>query len=191
MTARIDGPVRPDAKPDVVETVGEYLFAERKANVYAIVDGAAVDELLDRLYAWEPEFECLYRGELPPDIAEVAPYLVRLDCKSAFTDWLLANGWGNHWGIFAVSRADLAEMRRHLRRLLTVHDEQGKPMLFRFYDPRVLRVFLPTCNAKELEEMFGPVMAYVVEGEEAQELLRFQVTGGAWVKQRKKLSGRA
>jgi len=46
-------------------------------------------------------------------------------------------------------------MRQHFRRFITVHDESGKPLLFRYYDPRVLRTFLPTCNAKELAEIFG------------------------------------
>ena len=44
---------------------------------------------------------CLYRGELQPDMAEVAPYLVKLDRDAPFTDWVLDRGWGNHWGVFA------------------------------------------------------------------------------------------
>src|ERR1700730_4373181 len=108
-----------------MQPAADYLFAERNANVYAILDGASVEELLDQLYRYEPEFICLYRGELEPDIAEVAPYLVRLDRTSAFTDWLLETGWGNHWCVFAVSQADLTAMRQHLRRFLNVHDTEG------------------------------------------------------------------
>lgn len=187
MTAGLNGPVRPAAKMDPVAAVGGYLFAERGAQVYAILDGASVEGLLDSLYRFEPEHVCLYRGEIGPDLAEVAPYLVRLDPKSAFTDWVIGKGWGNHWGIFAVSRADLSTMRRHLRRFLTVHDTAGKPMLFRYYDPRVLRVFLPTCTAAELEEFFGPALCYVLEDEEPKDLLRFQVAGGVLSQQKKPL----
>jgi len=171
--------VRPNAKMNVTEAVARYLFAERDANVYAILDGACVSGLLDRLYQYEPEFECLYRGELAPDLAEVAPYLVRLDPKSAFTDWVLESGWGKHWSIFAVSHADLATVRTHFRRFLTVHDSNGKPMLFRYYDPRVLRVYLPTCNGKELEAFWGPIMHYIMEAEDPRELRRFQLVDGA------------
>src|SRR5215472_8882815 len=103
-----------------MKAAADYVFAERNANVFAILDGASVEDLLDQLYRYEPEFICLYRGELEPDIAEVAPYLICLDRKSAFTDWIFDAGWGNHWGIFAVSRADLTGMRQHLRRFLTV-----------------------------------------------------------------------
>ncbi len=147
--------------------------------MYAILDGASVDGLLDQLDKYQPESVCLYRGELDPDLAEVAPYLVRLDDKSAFTDWLLEQGWDKRRGVFAVSRADLPAMRRHFRAFLTVHDSEGKPLLFRYYDPRVLRAYLPTCTSPELAAFFGPVILYLSEAEKPGELLRFQLSGGA------------
>jgi hypothetical protein len=158
--------------------VRSYLFAESKSGVYTVLDGASVEGLLDRLQQYEPECECLYRGEIAPDIAEVAPYLVGLDRRSAFSDWVIDRGWGNHWGVFIVSRSNLPTLRRHFRRLLTVHDDTGKPLLFRYYDPRVMRAYLPTCTPAELEEMFGPVMHYIMEGENPAELLRFQFANG-------------
>jgi len=62
-----------------------------------------------------------------------------------------------------------------------VHDEAGKPLYFRFYDPRVLRTYLPTCNASELAQIFGPVECYVQEGEDPGVLLRFRQAGGKLV----------
>jgi hypothetical protein len=70
-------------------------------------------------------------------------------------------------------------MRRHFRSFLTVYDPDGKPLLFRYYDPRVLRVYLPTCDARELETVFGPVVAYLLEGEDPGDLLRFELSSGA------------
>jgi len=169
----------------IVNSLKQELFQDGK-NTYAILDGASVDGLLTKLDQWKPEFVCLYRGEMTPDLAEVAPYLVRLDRESPFTDWMLENGWGKHWGIFAISEADLGSIRQHFRRLLTVRDESGKPLLFRYYDPRVLRVFLPTCTEKELQEMFGTVSEYVLEGEERTGALRFKV-GTAQAKKRELL----
>jgi hypothetical protein len=32
-------------------------------------------------------------------------------------------------------------------------------LLFRYYDPRVLRVYLPSCRPSELETVFGPVVS--------------------------------
>jgi hypothetical protein len=166
----------------IVEAISSFLFKEDGTNAFVILDGASVPGLLDKLYGPErPEFECLYSGELKPDLAEVAPYLVRLEAGSEFTQWVLEQGWGKHWGIFALSAGDLREMRRHFRRFLTVHDPSGKPLLFRYYDPRVLRTYLPTCNAEELSALFGPVTCYLLEGEKPEELLRLRVASGALV----------
>jgi hypothetical protein len=51
--------------------------------------------------------------------------------------------------------------------------EDGRELYFRFYDPRVLRVFLPTCTLQQTAEFFGPVSSYLVEGEQASILLTF------------------
>ena len=148
------------------------------SNTFAVLDGASVPGLTDKLDQWQPEFVCLYRGELKPDLAEVAPYLVRLDPGTEITEWILSKGWGNHWGIFAIADADLPVMRQHLRRLLTVYDEKGKPLLFRFYDPRVMRVYLPTCNSEELTAIFGPVASYILEDESSKISVRFRSADG-------------
>lgn len=164
---------------DATQALYERLFADEAANVYAVLDGASVEGLLPRLYELQPEFECLYRGELEPDMAEVAPYLVRLEPETEFADWVLEEGWGRHWGVFAVTDAGLRDAHKHFRGFLTVYDPGGKPLLFRYYDPRVLRVYLPTCNADELRTLFGPVSCYLLEGEDPNTLLRFQLSGDA------------
>ena len=160
------------------------------ANTFAVLDGASVPDLLDQLDQWQPEFVCLYRGELKPDLAEVAPYLVRLEPGSEIAEWILSEGWGNHWGIFAITGAGLQTLRQHLRRFLTVYDENGKPLLFRFYDPRVMRVYLPTCNAEELAAIFGPVTSYLLEDESSKASLRFRSADGKLITQQQTLDGR-
>jgi hypothetical protein len=164
---------------DATRALYERLFADEAANAYAVLDGASVEELLPKLYDLEPEFECLYRGELEPDMAEVAPYLVRLEPETEFADWVLEEGWGRHWGVFAVTDAGLRDAHKHFRGFLTVYDPDGKPLLFRYYDPRVLRVYLPTCNAGELRTLFGPVSCFLLEGEDPNTLLRFRLDGEA------------
>ena len=164
---------------EITEALDAALFTEDGANAFAVIDGASVAGLLDKLYGLQPEFACLYRGELAPDMAEVAPYLVRLDPATEFADWVVSEGWGKHWGVYAVAHASLREMRQHVRSFLTVYDPEGKPLLFRYYDPRVLRVYLPTCDARELETIFGPVRAYLLEGEAPHEMFRFELSSGA------------
>jgi hypothetical protein len=102
--------------------------------------------------------------------------LINLKRKDSFTDWLLSNGWGKSWGIFLQSSASLKELQRHFRQFLMVYDEKGTPLYFRHYDPRVLRVYLPTCNESELKTVFGPVHHFYVEGKEENLLIEFRCT---------------
>jgi hypothetical protein len=169
-----------------IQTVGDELFKNDELNVFAVLDGASIPDLLDQLYKQQPEHVCLYRGELEPDMAEVAPYLVRLDPDSDFTDWLIEKGWGQHWGIFALSNESLSAMRNHFRTFLIVYTPENKPVNFRYYDPRVMRLYLPTCNAEELATVFGPVEAFLLEGEDAKTALRFRSNSG--VLQQEKLT---
>lgn len=176
MTGLNDRPVRPEANKGPEPGLEAQVFSD--GVVFAMLDGAANPKLLDYLYRLQPPFECLYRGELAPDMAHVAPYLAQLEEGSEFTTWILEQGWGKHWGLLAIAPCDLDTLRRHLRRFLTVHTEEGKPLLFRFYDPRVLRTYLPTCNAGELADFFGPVQAYVMEAESPDQFLRFELADG-------------
>ncbi len=162
-----------------MQSIGSHLFADKAVNVFAVLDGASVPDLLDMLFSHEPDYTCLYRGQLKPDLAEVAPYLVRLAPDSEFTRWVIERGWGNHWGILAITDVDTPTLRRHLRRFLIVYDSDGKPLYFRYYDPRVLRVYLPTCNAEELATVFGPVACYVLEDEDPTVGLRFRSDSGS------------
>jgi hypothetical protein len=147
-------------------------------QTFAILDGASVPDLLDHLYARRrPEFICLYRGELEPDMAEVAPYLVRLEPEAPFTQWLLEQGWGRHWGVFARARADLKTMRRHLRGFLMVQGPPDRQLYFRYYDPRVLPLFLPTCDITQLKRVFGPITYYFCETNSGSEALVHRFDG--------------
>ncbi|MFZ1324919.1 MAG: DUF4123 domain-containing protein [Candidatus Contendobacter sp.] len=159
------------------ETIAQHLFAVPNANVYAILDGASVPELPQTLARFEVEADCLFRGELEPDLAQVAPYLAKVRFDDPFTDWLLQEGWGRNWGVFALSQADLRALRMHLRTFLKVYGPDLQPLYFRYYDPRVLRVYLSTCNAQELRTVFGPVLRYIVEDEDPTGLLTFRLEG--------------
>ena len=54
-------------------------------------------------------------------------------------------------------------------------------LYFRYYDPRVLRIYLPACNKEELATIFGPVRRYVLEGEEKEMVIEYQAAGGELV----------
>ncbi|MEA3643452.1 MAG: DUF4123 domain-containing protein, partial [Lamprobacter sp.] len=121
---------------------------------------------------------CLLPGEMDAELAQVAPYLVDLDDELTAVDWLLSEGWGQHWGIFLITQASFRTVRQHARAQLRVYGPDGEPLFFRYYDPRVLRVFLPTCQAHELVDFFGPVDQYLIETENADSLLSYALSEG-------------
>jgi hypothetical protein len=51
--------------------------------------------------------------------------------------------------------------------------EGGKRVLFRFYDPRVMRVFIPTCDAEQRKEFFGKIESIYVESDKETAVHRF------------------
>ena len=135
-------------------------------HVYVILDGAQNENLLDVMADAEGlESECLLMDQLEPDMAEVAPYLIHLVEDAPFTHWLMENGWAQNWGVYLTSSEPLADVWRHVRQHAQVIDPQGKTLFFRFYDPRVMAAFLPTCSKQQLGEFFGPVDFFVAEAE--------------------------
>jgi len=141
----------------------EILF-ESRTPAYAILDGALIDGLSNKLDVEAAHYVCLYRGNIEPWLERVAPYLVRIERGSKLFEWISTNGWGNHWGIFLTSEAPMRELRKHFRQFLLVAiPDQDAPVYFRYYDPRVLSNFLPTCTPGELDQVFGPVKDFYCE----------------------------
>ena len=146
-------------------------------SLYAILDAAREASIPGKLQQLGVEFVSLYRGEPEETLAAVAPYLVKLDQQARALEWLLNEGGGKSWGIFLISAASLEDLRRHFRHFLLVRDPEGKELYFRFYDPRVLRIYLPTCTAFEAKRFLGPVTNYEVESEDGQGVLDFSKRG--------------
>jgi hypothetical protein len=106
-------------------------------------------------------------------LAHVAPYLLQLSPADADTQRFLTRAWGRNWGIFFTSGTSPKLLLKHLRSLLRVRMPNGDVTMFRFYDPRVLRAYLPSCTEDEKERLFGPLNAFWMENESADDLLYF------------------
>lgn len=167
------------------EQLEKHLFREGRYT-YAVLDGASIVGLPQKLFELDPIHKCLYRGELSDEMIHVAPYLVHLQAGSLFTDWLFTECWGKNWGIFAQSPQSPAGVHKHFRTLLIANDDAGNPLLFRFYDPRVLLPFLLTCEIGQIETIFGPVDYYFAESFDHAELCRLHIRSGSLVETRLK-----
>ena len=142
-------------------------------QVYALLDGARDRRIEPMIRLSGLEYTCLYGGRLSPPLERAAPYLVHLTPRSSFTSDFLSRGWGRSWGILTVVPPDctMQQQRRHFRTILRVKTEDGRTLVFRFYDPRVLRIYLPTCMARETEQVFGPIPKIGIESEDGDALL--------------------
>jgi hypothetical protein len=162
-------------------------------QVYALLDGARDRRIEPMIRLSRLEYCCLYGGRLSPALERAAPYLVHLTPGAAFMRDLIDLGWGRSWGIFTVVPPDctMHQQRRHCRTLLRVQAEDGRPLVFRFYDPRVLRVYLPTCTPHEAGAMFGPIPRLVTESEDGSHVLAYRPTSAGVAVETVALNGAA
>ncbi|MCP4723269.1 MAG: DUF4123 domain-containing protein [Desulfobacteraceae bacterium] len=160
-----------------------------QGRIYAILDAARAPIIYSRLAESDNRKVCLFIGDQARELATVAPYLVELDETDSFTQWILEKGWGKSWGIFVESNAPFIKLRNSLRTFLKVADEDGKTFFFRYYDPRVLCVFLPACDADQLETLFGAVVRYYSEGKDKDTLIQFSVRDNKLVESVTNLTG--
>ena len=126
---------------------------------FALID-AARDPSIANLVRQEKAWQCMFGGNLDPAVEAVAPYIVRLDPGSNFTNILQTHGWTNAWGITCHAAAKMVDVRRKLRQNLEVVMPLGETGLFRFYDPRVFVPFISASAPHELEPWFDPIDAY-------------------------------
>jgi len=165
------------SQPEIVDALWPARLPARSA-VFVILDGARDERIYGAVDGTRLPKDCLYTGDLPWQLQMTAPYLVQLERDDRFTKYVLSNGWGSSWGVFLRTETGIKQLRRHLRQFLRVKDERGRRLLFRYYDPRVLRVYLPTCLPAEIEQFYGPIESYLMEGETADEVLEFRNENG-------------
>ena len=145
---------------------------------YIILDGARIRDELEVAKSFHNDFSCLYERPKGNLLLSVAPYLFDCGSNNRLNDWVIENGWGEAWGLIIETKDSLAKLCRHLRKFIQVEAENGEEFYFRFYDPRVLKIFLPTCDRNQILEFFGPVKYFIAEGNTKEEAVRFSQENG-------------
>ena len=144
-------------------------------NLWMIADAARDQRILSLLQGLHLEHYCLYAGAPAPEIRSVAPYLVQLDPDDRGVHEFLNHAWGNSWGVLFKSADHRNTLRTHLRRLLVARDPAGRRLIFRYYDPRVLRTYLLACTQNDLNTFFGPIDRFFIEDEQPSWLLDYSI----------------
>jgi hypothetical protein len=159
-----------DTPPPPLSPLARYL--KHRQPLYALLDAARSPAVLETLERLDIPRVSLFQGRYAQELAAAAPYLVELVEDAPFLETLAEKAWGNSWGVFCVSAMPLEILRRHLRSLLYADTPDGI-RFFRFYDPRVLRDFLPVYSLEMAERFFGPVDEFLLEAQNPETLLRF------------------
>jgi hypothetical protein len=150
---------------------------------YILLDAARLGEQIHAAMELNPNHASLYKGRIEENLSDLGPYLFSIPQKENFINWYAANGWGNAWGVLMESEASFEEIYKHFSKFLIVKTEAGEELYFRFYDPRVLKIFLPTCDKDQIIEFFGPVEKFIVENDSKDEAVEFSHADGV-LKQR-------
>lgn len=160
----------PASTPPVA--VSHLLERYPEERCYALVDAARKRSVYSLLCEFPRELcSLLYQddGELAP----CAPHLVAIEQQ---TRERVLSLWNQQCVVFVWSRGNLSQVRRHFRKFLLVKVD-GRQLYFRFYDPRVLRVFLPSCTQAERTEFYGELRAFMVEASDGASASLFESDG--------------
>lgn len=155
----------------VIANVHSYLSA-RPEPLYGVVDTARTPRLLWQVTGQGARYESLFAPSAGA-LTAVAPYLVRLPPESQTLKSLIYTGWGDSCGVYLTTGASIEALWQHLHQFLMVRAEDGQSYYFRYYDPRVLRKFLPTCSDEQAAVFFGPVTHFFLEGDNPAQLVEF------------------
>lgn len=122
------------------------------------------------------ELECLFTGDLAIELANVGPYLARLKSYEPEVRDVAEELLGQHVALLVVLPATdieqteitFSQMHRHFRKFNVVYDPSGKPLFFRYYDPRVLVDVLAALKADQLDAFFGSSETLVLMDQSGQ-----------------------
>ena len=152
-------------------------------KLYGVLDCSRAPELYEHVGRLSPESaDCLFAGRIAEEVRAVSPHVVELAPTDPLSRLWRTRGWGQAWGILFSSRANLPTVRRRLRHFTQAKLPGGTgPVLFRFWDPRVFRVYMPLVEPADVAAWFKDIDRYIVETEDGKGSLRYAMKGGALV----------
>lgn len=150
---------------------------------YALVDTTRHTELYERIMQ-EAAHLCLYTDIEAIRLARYAPYCLDLDSCPLFTQWWFANagqGWQQHWGWMFQSRLNLQALQHHFKKITYVELPNHQKLLWRFYDPRVLKKTLPSLNQTQTTQAFGALQPIVFYQSEKARFVKLTLENTNWL----------
>lgn len=156
------------------------LFANPGSDCFALIDGARVrfaSDLIDRCQA---PFTPLFKAKAHERLGEAAPLLAAVDATGPLLRYLCSegdgpwHGWNRCAVLFIHSGSCIENLARHLRRFTWVVDKDGRGLMFRFFDPRVLHDYLQVAEPAFANGLFGRAEQAAISA------LTYQLPNGEW-----------
>jgi hypothetical protein len=138
-------------------------------RVYAVLDPMRDSRIPAFVDASGEQFASLDDG------VRVSAYIAALSPEGRLLDVLIKDGWSRGWGFYCTSPVPLAQACAHFKNFTTLFTAAGRPMTFRFWDPRILRAMTPALTLQEATEFFGPMTRLIVEGDKPEMAVEFSL----------------
>ena len=128
------------------------------SQAYLLLDRTQIDNLAHRLFEVAPsvQFHSLYQRTAYSALDEVSPVLVPVTPNSPLAH-TFTEQWSATAGIWLESLTDEKTVVEHVRSLIHARVEGEVTVLFRFYDPRIVALWLADLPAHERAPLMGPI----------------------------------
>jgi pSer/pThr/pTyr-binding forkhead associated (FHA) protein len=104
-----------------------------------------------------------------------SPFLVLVPRQSRLLDVLIKDGWNHGWGFYFTATIGFENALWHWRSFVTLRNENGQAVTFRFWDPRVIRAVVPAMTPEESAGIFGLISRFIVEGDKPEVAVEFSL----------------
>ncbi len=157
-----------------VRDCARFALRAESGQLYALVEIADDPDLLERLNESGEEFCALDESVEVDALGDTAPCLVSLSRGSPLLGSLLEHVWGHGQAVFFSCDAPFSEVYAHwLSRV--EYDDEAQVMGAHFWVPEVLGELLSGMSGDDALRFFGPARAFLAEGDDATELLRWSI----------------
>lgn len=149
-------------------------FEKKQHQLYALIDGAIVDELMSTLFTLEdnPSVFPIFIDTPLNGCLHLSPCLVELKADSKIVDFILDETREAYWGLLLGSTLAFEPLSKYLQSLLYVKTPLAEQLVFRYQDPRVINPLLNASTTNEQAKLLGPIDRLWVPNQYRPELFR-------------------
>ena len=123
---------------------------------YALIDLATATELRSIIGKVPPSKALtLFAENTPSKLSMYGPWLVNLSKSPETQEALKTFGDGVAWGYYINSTFEIVSLRQSLRKFnVVLLGDARKEVMFRYWDPRVMRAFLDVATLSQRNKFF-------------------------------------